>query len=138
MQLAFDLDAQTLVNLDNPAINIGEIVVRRNTSFPLDVGFYLGGERVEVPGATVSAQVNEADTFGGSGLVSDASADMIGEGVEQLARLELDFSGSAIDTAFTGDPGEVSASLEVALTTADGYTFRSKATLTTIQNSIGA
>lgn len=138
MKLALNLDSLIFVDPENPAAVARGVTMRRDDIIPLELLSFSSLTRAEIPDeTTVSAQINLKETFGGSGLASDADFQKSGTGVDSVHLGTIDLTATAVDTAFTAAGGAafIDAILEIKLD--DGsHIQRSEPLAVRIQNSV--
>lgn len=136
MKLALDLDSMTWRNPASPTATLTVSSMRRGGPFPVDIVAVRDGKVVEFPGgSTGKLQLNADDTWGGDGFASDSAWETIGRGAESLRRFEFTIAGALVDAAFADDPPEVSARLQLEITSGS-YTELSAPLAITLQNAV--
>ena len=138
MKIAVNLDNLTLVNTDNPAVEVREINLRRDDVLLVEVSIFKGGKQYELAdGSTGNIQINEQGTFGGAGLGSDSTFTKVGTGADSVYTFELDLSGAAVDSAFSdaSEAASIPATLEIKIEEG-GFTMRTVPLTVTLQNAL--
>lgn len=117
MRLVLDLDNLTWRNPANPAAALPSISMRRGDVISVDVAIRKAGAAHELPSdATGILQINPAGTYGTAAKIAGATSfTKLGAGREALYCFTVTLGGAAMDTAFTGNPAEVEAAMELQL-----------------------
>ena len=138
MKLALNLDNLTFVLPSNPAAPARSVTMRRDDILPIELLVYSGALRAELSDeAEVSAQLNVKDTFGGTGIASDAAFTKEGTGEDSIHIGTLDLSDSDVDSAFSSasNPAFIDAILEVKIEEG-AHVQRTEPLAVRIQNSV--